>query len=292
MSHKKLHDGPEEDSEEDTEKHEEMEIDKPICVAECMAILLGLLGVLLIICGIGFWTVTPPGEDDLCKVETLGLTEKSQEEQDKALKACHLLYEAVFKLLQVISLPFLGCGFLACSSSWTVWSGARAKDEHGTPCCWGCSTVLDAIGVVVVWIPSLVFPGIAAIVSAAMVPIHAYYFTLLATYAGAKVANYSHGGGEDSQKSKEAIDKAAKIFETVYQGYCAASRVEQCLGIGSICLLSLFWVYLFDIGRAIVSICCVQPKYGEISEGIQLCHACEEGKERCCGGHDDGSDDE
>ena len=35
-------------------------IDKPMCLAELAAVLLGVLGTLILISGLGFYTVTPP----------------------------------------------------------------------------------------------------------------------------------------------------------------------------------------------------------------------------------------
>eukprot|EP00434_Breviolum_minutum_P017310 symbB.v1.2.015280.t1/scaffold1136.1/size135929/8 len=224
------------DSEEDQEALQSFP-DWPTVAAEIAILALAILGLLLLLAGFGFWTVHPPGESELCQVDTLGLQNLTLARQRSQIAACHALYDVVFGALGVISLPFL---LRLC-----------------------CIAILEAFGAVVVWLPSWFFPSISLAVAAGLAPIHAYFISITAGHLAISIS------GADSGTS--TANKAAHLFQVLYTGYCAASRVELCLTIGSISLLLLFWCFVIDILRIISAMTCWRSKL-EDPRGFELWH--------------------
>jgi hypothetical protein len=236
--------------------------DKSICLAEVSGIILGILGLLIFISGAGFWTVKPPGEKELCQVKILGLQNKTKGDQEAGINACHALYGGVFNMMHTISVPFMFCGALGLISAFVAWSAACASDAEKGKGYFKCGICIDVVGLVAVAAPSVAFASLAGIVAAGLAPIHAYFITIMVAHAGVSlsgVASTNSTGGE-----------AARAYETLYLGYCAASRVELCLTTGSFCMMALFWVYVFDIGRNFFSWCVRPPNYPV--SGCQLCN--------------------
>jgi len=241
-------------------------IEKKIAMAESSAICLGILGVLIFISGAGFWTVNPPGEKDLCQIEVLGLQNKTTDDQNFALGACHGLYATVFNALHAISMPFLACGALCLVSAYTVGSGAMARDLVQAKGFFRCAICLHLGGLFAVALPSLMFPAAAAAVAAGLAPIHAYFITIMVGHFAVSLS----GAAANTSDMDPAVREAAETYETLYLGYCAASRVELCLWIGSSAMVVLFWYYLLDIGRN-VWMHCSPPQYENSTKGCQLC---------------------
>ncbi|CAJ1347476.1 unnamed protein product, partial [Effrenium voratum] len=210
-----------------SEEEEEEARDWPLLAAEVALLLLAILALLLLLSGFGLWTVRPPGEAELCRVETLGLQNSTQSQRTADLAACRGLYSVVFRALGAISLPFLVCGCIAFFIS-TLLLQMLGRPRPGNVrrhfCCIGFVEVL----------------GLAIAVT----------------------------GGESGDG---AMNKAAHLYEVLYQGYCAVSRVELCLTIGSISLVLLFWVFVADLARNVVSSTCWQPRCeGRGSQLLQL----------------------
>jgi len=238
-------------------------VEKQLCLGEVASIFFGSLAGLLLLSGLGFWTVSPPGEQDLCRIETLGLQNKTEDTQVFELAACHALYTGAFNILNFISVPFILCGLLAVGSAVFVARGVFARNEEDTPRFFKFAAVVDFAGLLAVWVPSLIFPALAATVDAGMAPIHAYWITITVGHYGMRALNTSDSGDEHMQKVTE-------IEEVLYQGYCAASRLSICLTVGSISMILLFWLYLFDMGRNISAVTCWKPNYNQTEQGLQI----------------------
>lgn len=241
-------------------------VDAPMCMAELAAVLLGVLGALILISGLGFFTVHPPGQEELCRVKTLGLQNKTKDDQDVAVGACNALYLGVFDLLYAISIPFILCGLLAMVSAYTVGRAVLARDPESTPSFFKYGICTHIGGLVMVFIPSMIFPTVAGVVAAGLAPIHAYFITIIVGHAAVSLSGAATKTDEDP-----AVRKAAEAYETLYAGYCAASRTELCLAVGSVCMMVLLWVYIVDILRALASLTCKPPDYNR--QGCQLCRA-------------------
>merc|ERR1712070_489505 len=121
-------------------------------------------------------------------------------------------------------------------------------------------------GLIMTLVPSMVFPAVTGVVAAGLAPIHAYWISLMVGHLVVQGSGVSSGAEDDP-----AVRQAAQIYETLYLGYCAASRTELCLFIGSTCMAVLLWFYIYDIFRGIAALTCHQPKY--TSQGCQLCKA-------------------
>merc|ERR1712224_553849 len=78
------------------------------------------------------------------------------------------------------------------------------------------------------------------------------------------------GAGSNGSDKDPAMRQAAQTYETLYLGYCAASRTELCLTVGSMCMLVLVGTYVFDIIRSCAAMF-RPPNYD--SQGCQLCKA-------------------
>lgn len=260
----------------------EPEVDRPFLYAESCSLVLGILSLLLVISGIGFWTTKPPGEADLCRVDTLGLQNATKHDQDLQLGACHGLYTLVFDSLHVISLPFILSGICAGISCSTVLMGIAAKSEDLTPRWFRYAAMSDLVGGALNLVPSIYFPGLAAAVAAGLAPIHAYYFTILLGHAVLQVANTteSSGGDNPNDHTDDVVRNAAYLENVLYKGYCAASQVELCLTVGSTCMTCLSITYMGDILRNVAAMVCHKPQYEKIS-GSQLGILCRKGYKRC-----------
>lgn len=245
-------------------------LDKPLLAAEIFALLIGVLSLLLVIAGLGFYTVKPPGEPDLCAIETLGLQNKTSAEQNDYLGKCHALYSGVFASLGIIGNVHISCGVVSFSTLCGLvlgFRGVHRGDVKSSNRWFCCAAMMDVLSVLIVWVPSLIFPGLAAIVAAGLAPIHAYFITIMVGHYGMKAANSTNGDDGDGN-----LHMAAHAEEILYAGYAAASRVELCLGIGSACLLSLFWVFIVDAIRNIVTMTCWRPEIRQV-DGSQLIKA-------------------
>lgn len=251
-------------------------VDWPFLFAEISALLLGTLSFLLILSGLGFWTVHPPGEHDLCQVDTLGLENSTDSDRDLTLSACHGLYDVVFSSLHVMSVPFVGSGACAGAAFYAVFMGITAKSEDVTPGWFRRAVCYELVGGAVNFVPALWFPGVAAVVAAGLAPIHAYFITITVTHVGLQVANVTESN-DDSSHTDDAIRNAAYLEEILYKGYCAASRVELCLFVGSLAMNCLTFVFLFDMVRNVSAITCYKPKYAQIL-GSQLRLVCNKGR--------------
>lgn len=237
----------------------EEEVDRPLCMAELVTGLLGLLGVLLLIAGLGFWTVHPPGQADLCRVDTLGLQNNTETEINIKLGACNSLYTVVFDSLFLISLPFIGCGVLALVGCFFVYRGTHARNEEESPVFFRYAAMMDLAGGILVAIPSMIFPGVTAVVSAGLAPIHAYWIALMVGHVVINAANTS--------SADEHTAKVTEVYNNLYAGYCAASRTELCLGIGTFGLVALFWVFVVDLACSSARITCWKPDYERVKQG-------------------------
>lgn len=238
-------------------------VDKPLCLAEAAAVLLGLLGALILISGLGFFTVNPPGEVDLCQVKTLGLQNKTKSDQDFALGTCHALYTTVFNMLHVISIPFILCGLLAMTSGFLVWKGVNAMSADESSGHFKKGICANFAGLVMVAVPAMVFPSVTAVVAAGLAPIHAYFITIMAGHFAIELS------GSTANTSDPGVKAAADTYETLYLGYCAASRTELCLTVGSLSMMVLVGTYIFDILRSVAALSCYPPKIP--APGCQLC---------------------
>lgn len=242
------------------------EVDTPMCLAELAAVLLGFLGFLILVSGLGFFTVHPPGEDDLCQIKVLGLQNKTKSDQDFALGTCHALYGGVFNMLHAISIPFILCGALAMASAYAVGRGAMARHPETTPSYFKCGLCTNLGGLVMVFIPTMVFPSLTGIVAAGLAPIHAYFITIMVGHFAVDASGVASTSNQDAD-----VRAAAQAYETLYLGYCAASRVELCLFVGSMSMIVLFWIYIVDMARGVAAITCKPPNYA--NAGCQLCRA-------------------
>lgn len=238
-------------------------IDKCWLYAEVSAIALGVLGLLILVSGLGFFTVAPPGEKELCQIKVLGLQNKTKSDQDFALGTCHALYAGVFNSLHLISAPFIICGALALVSTYLVARAIQARSAEETPGLFRCGIFANLGGLVMVAVPAMVFPSVAGIVAAGLAPIHAYFITIMVGHFAVEAT-----GATSNTTDDPAVREAAKTYETLYLGYCAASRTELCLTIGSFCMLVLVGVYVFDIVRSAGHLC-MGPDY--TNKGCQLC---------------------
>lgn len=218
---------------------------RTIQITETFAMFLGVLGIAILISGLGFWTVKPPGEDDLCQVKVLGQENKTKAEQDAAVGACHTLYTAVFNMLHTISVPFILCGILCWLSTHQVASGAMSRTKDKFKDHVKRTICFHVGGVVAVSLPALMFPVAAASVAAFMAPVHAYFISIMVGHFAISLT----GAASNTSNQDPGVRQAAQAYETFYLGYCAASRVELCLWIGSTAMVVLFWFYLIDIGR-------------------------------------------
>ncbi|CAE7558952.1 unnamed protein product [Symbiodinium natans] len=245
------------DSDADHGEEQAFSPDWPTVAAEIATMTLAILGLLLLLAGLGFWTVHPPGEPELCQIDTLGLQNLTLARQRSDLAACHGLYKVVFTALGVISWPFILCGFFALLIAWMLSRRATPNKCRRVT----CIAVLEVIGTVIVWFPSLLFPSLSLAVAAGMAPIHAYFISITAGHIVISVS------GADSGNS--TANKAAHMYQVLYEGYCAASRVELCLSIGGVALLLLFWCFVADILRIIASLTCWRSKL-EDPRGFQL----------------------
>lgn len=128
----------------------------------------------------------------------------------------------------------------------------------------------------------MVYPGVAAVVTTAMTPIYAYWIAITAGQVGMWIAN--------STSDNKDVATGAKVMSTLYQGYSAAYRVNLCLVVGGMCLVALFWVFIVDAIRNLVSVTCFRPQYDMILDGCQMCHARRACQQRLCGADDKESD--
>eukprot|EP00931_Biecheleriopsis_adriatica_P104828 TRINITY_DN79446_c0_g1_i1.p1 TRINITY_DN79446_c0_g1~~TRINITY_DN79446_c0_g1_i1.p1 ORF type:complete len:276 (-),score=52.04 TRINITY_DN79446_c0_g1_i1:97-924(-) len=230
----------------------EVPLDLPLLAAEISAALLGIVGFLLLFSGVGFFSVKPPGEQDLCRVDTLGLQNLTQTRQQMDLTACHALYAGAFNVLGAISVPFILCGAVAVLSAAYLFSALRSPDPVMIRRSFCYTGILDILGGVTVWIPSIYFPGLAAVVAAGLAPIHAYFIGIMLGHFAIRASHADDSGSR--------VRDAAYLYEVLYQGYCAASRVELCLTVGSVCMILLFWLCLLDLCRNVVSTTCWRPR--------------------------------
>lgn len=246
---------------------EEEEVDRPFCLAETAALLLGILGTLILISGLGFFTVDPPGEEDLCQIETLGLQNKTKSDQDAVLFTCHALYAGVFNMLHAIAIPFILCGALALASTYLVVMAVHSRSPETTPSYFMSGLCANVMGLGMVAVPSMIYPSVTGIVAAGLTPIHAYFITIMVGHVAVEVS----GATSNSTSNDPAVKMAADAYETLYEGYCAASRTELCLFVGSSCMLVLVGAYIFDILRSLTALTCMKPNYA--TTGCQLCKA-------------------
>ncbi|CAK9016194.1 unnamed protein product [Durusdinium trenchii] len=209
------------------------------------------------------------GESELCQVETLGLQNLTVSRQRSDLAACHTLYAVAFRALGAISMPFLLCGTMALLVAAVMLKGLkRPKPDFRRSLM--CVALLEVLGAVIVWLPSWLFPSISLAVAAGLAPIHAYFISITVGHLAISVSGAESGAS--------ATSKAAHIYKVLYQGYCAASRVELCLSVGSISLLLLFWCFVLDVFRIIASVSCWQPKLDV--QGSQLWQMFQQWRER------------
>jgi len=239
-------------------------VDAPLWLAELATVVLYILGFTITICGVLFLTVHPPGEADLCNVNTLGLTNKTADEVSLALNGCHALYTTVFGICGVLAVVFIAIALLAISAACAVCSGACNPDAATTPGRFCRAAFIELIGVLFLWIPALFFPAMSGAVNVAMAPIHAYWITLT-------VANYGMQGINATSASKQ-VEDVTYVASTLYQGYCAAARFDLALTIGSICMILLWWTLVCDLIRNALNITCWKPQYDSLEEGSQCCH--------------------
>jgi len=248
-------------AEPESEQSAEELLDKPVLVAELSAALMALLGLITLMSAVGLaFTVHPPGEQSLCQVETLGLQNETASRQQVDLAACHALYTGVFSILGLLSAPFFVCGLMAMVGGWILLKAVCPRDETATPKRFCCSAVFDAVAAGVVLLPSIYYPGVTAVVTAGMAPIHVYFLAIVAGHIAIKVS--------DADSGDEGLNRAAYTYEILYQGYCAASRVELCLTVGSIAIFVLLWVYILDFVRNLASILFWKPRYN--ADGSQI----------------------
>jgi hypothetical protein len=116
-------------------------------------------------------------------------------------------------------------------------------------------------------VPSLIFPGVAGVVAAGLAPIHAYFITIMVGHFAISATGMASNVSDQDKDVREA----AAAYETLYLGYCAASRTELCLFVGSTCMLVLFWTYIVDMARSVAALTCRPPNYD--NQGCQLCRA-------------------
>eukprot|EP00438_Fugacium_kawagutii_P030146 Skav235168 [mRNA] locus=scaffold721:148621:149756:- [translate_table: standard] len=86
-------------SDSETDEVQEYSPDFPVLAREIAMIVFATLGLLLVVAGLGFWTVHPPGESQLCQTEVLGLQNATLAQQRSSIAACHSLYSLVFAAL-------------------------------------------------------------------------------------------------------------------------------------------------------------------------------------------------
>merc|ERR1712146_203135 len=141
-----------------------------------------------------------------------------------------------------------------------------ARHPEITPQFFRCGVCTHLGGLVMVFIPSMIFPTVAAVVAAGLAPIHAYFITIMAGHFAVEIS-----GGSGKSEQDQGVRAAAQTYETLYAGYCAASRTELCLWVGSTCMMVLLWVYIVDILRTIATLTCKPPVYSR--QGCQLCRA-------------------
>jgi len=271
-----------EDDESSSDGNQPLDVDKPLCVAESFALTVTVLVLLLVWAGVGFWSVHAPGESELCTAETLGLQNRDElarvgtsarrtaEDKSKLLGRCHLLYTGVFDVLGILGKVYIGCAIACSASVCALAKGVSGvyRGEAGSATRWFCCAAMaDVVGALVVWVPSLLFPEIAVYASGGMEVVHAYYWSIVAGHLGAEAANWTSGARH------RGVSDASTVVDTLYNGYCAASKVELSLAVGSFCLLGLFWVLLLDAVRNLVTISVWKPDYEHI-EGVQLSRAC------------------
>mmetsp|Transcript_70632 Transcript_70632/g.196488 ORF Transcript_70632/g.196488 Transcript_70632/m.196488 type:complete len:286 (-) Transcript_70632:90-947(-) len=251
------------DSDSENSENEREWVDVPILLSELSAVILGILATVLLLCAVGLCTVNPPGEEDLCRVETLGLANETKSKRDSVLTACHGLYTGVFALCAAMSVPFFAVALVGLTAAGAVCSGARAQYDPRTSTCFCCSALLGVMGAGLTWLPSMIYPGVATAMAAAMAPIYAHWLVITVGHYSMKGVSYTTDDGH--------VRDAAYITSVLYQGYSAVYRVNLCLMVGGVCLLALFWVFLADVVRSAVSILCVRPKFNRLHGEWQCC---------------------
>lgn len=243
-------------------------VSPPLCAAEVSSCCLSCIGIVLIICGILLLTVNPPGQADLCNIQTLGLTNSTKSQQDLVLNGCNALYTTVFAACGILAAAFFFIGLLPLCSACALCRAACCHDEDTSPKFFGCAACLGICGLIVVWVPSMFIPALAIACNTAMAPIHAYWIALTAGNYGMKLANFTSGSGA----AGEQIRDVTYVTTTLYQGYSAAYRFELAVTVGGVCLGLLFWLYAIEICTNIARVTCWKPRYAELDSGSQLCH--------------------
>merc|ERR1711970_998331 len=130
--------------------------------------------------------------------------------------------------------------------------------------------LFDLVGMILSAATSIPFASIWGVVSVALAPIHAYFITIMVGHVAVSAVNYTSGGENNVSAEDDNVRTAAEVYNTLYLGYCACSRVELCLTIGTLCLWCLGFFYTVDLVRNVCSTYCTIPHYGKLKKGSHL----------------------
>eukprot|EP00927_Polykrikos_kofoidii_P038653 TRINITY_DN33053_c0_g1_i1.p1 TRINITY_DN33053_c0_g1~~TRINITY_DN33053_c0_g1_i1.p1 ORF type:complete len:291 (-),score=38.73 TRINITY_DN33053_c0_g1_i1:54-926(-) len=251
-------------------------VDCPQVFAEVSSCVRWTALVLLLLAAVGLCKVDPPGEQELCQVQTLGLENQDQTGQDIALGACHALYISVFATTRVVAGIFVFLAVLCPALLLFLSTCAKhSADAGSTRCLYAFSACANFLFVLILWVPSGWFLTMSGVVTVAMAPITAQWMIIYAVYFGMKAKG----------------DTPPYWMDVIYRAYGACWYADTCLWIGSACMVVLWFFCIIDGARNIAA-CCKPPRYASgrsefwrLMRNVFPCLGCIWNRcPACCGG--------
>mmetsp|Transcript_71276 Transcript_71276/g.230849 ORF Transcript_71276/g.230849 Transcript_71276/m.230849 type:complete len:312 (+) Transcript_71276:54-989(+) len=238
----------------------EAKADMARAAAELAACLQWAAVALLVVAAFGLSRVKPPGEEELCRVETLGLQNATSTAQDAVLVGCHGLYKTVFVFTRAFACVFLLITVLPLVSLQLARSARHAREAA---CRYTAAATVDIVGVLLLWVPAGSFLALSAGVTVAMAPITAQWLAIYAVYFGMKAAH----------------QQPPKFVEVVYRGYVACWYTDTFLWVGAASISGLWGFCIADAIRNILAaLGCFRPRFDDLDGASEICHL----KRLCC----------
>lgn len=222
-------------------------------LSEVSACVLWTVVLLLMVSAFGLFKVNPPGEEELCTLQTLGLVNATETKQDTVLFACHGLYKTVFLFSRSFSAAFLALGLLPLGLLGLA-RGAHLRAGAAAACRYVWSAVLNALAVAILWFPSAWLLSLSASVTLVMAPITAQWLVIYAAYFGMKASHH----------------QPPHWLEIVYQGYVACWYEDTFLWAGTMAVLLLWGFSIADLARNVLAAFGLRPRYGD-GDGFEVC---------------------